>query len=185
MKSTKLASRYAKALFDLSIERGELETVNQDLALVKSVIKENRDFRGVIESPIIFPDKKNGVFKGVFNGKLSDTSFGFLSLIIRKKREPALGTICDEFLALYNKHHNIRIAHVLTAVPIKPELTEILRHLLEEDLHSTIQITTTVDERIIGGLMVEIDGYLYDASLLTRINRLRAEFSHNVYRAAF
>ena len=103
----------------------------------------------------------------------------------RKKREPALGTICDEFLALYNKHHNIRIAHVLTAVPIKPELTEILRHLLEEDLHSTIQITTTVDERIIGGLMVEIDGYLYDASLLTRINRLRAEFSHNVYQAAF
>ncbi|MBP5663622.1 MAG: ATP synthase F1 subunit delta [Bacteroidales bacterium] len=185
MKSTKLASRYAKALFDLAQQRGEIETVNQDLALVKSVLKENRDFKGVIESPVIFPDKKNSIFKGVFDGKLSDTAFGFLSLIIRKKREPALGIICDEFLALYNIHHNIKIARVVTASPITPELTEILRHLLEEETHSTIQIITAVDERIIGGLMVEIDGYLYDASLLTRINRLRAEFSHNVYRAAF
>ncbi|MBP5650863.1 MAG: ATP synthase F1 subunit delta [Bacteroidales bacterium] len=185
MKSTKLASRYAKALFEFAQQRGELDTVNQDLALVKSVIKENRDFRGVIESPILFPDKKNSIFKEVFKDKLSDTSFGFLSLIIRKKREPALGTICDEFLALYNIHHNIKIANIITAVPIKPELTETLRQMLEEDTHSTIQITTGVDERIIGGLMVEIDGYLYDASLLTRINRLRAEFSHNVYRAAF
>ncbi len=185
MKSTKLASRYAKALFEFAQQRGEIETVNKDLALVKSVIIENRDFRGVIESPIIFPDKKNSIFKEVFKGKLSDTAFGFLSLIIRKKREPSLGTICDEFLALYNIHHNIKIARVITAVPITAELTEMLRNLLEEDIHSTIQITTSVDERIIGGLMVEIDGYLYDASLLTRINRLRAEFSHNIYRAAF
>ena len=185
MKSTKLASRYAKALFEFAQPRGEIETVDQDLALVKSVIKENQELKAIIESPVIFPDKKNGIFNGVFNGKISDTTYGFLSLIIRKKREPALCTICDEYRALYNIHHNIKVAHIITAVPITAELTESIRELLEKDTQATIQITTSVDEKIIGGIMVEIDGYLYDASLLTRINILKAEFSHNIYQAAF
>ena len=185
MKSTRLASRYAKALFELARQQGEIDTVNQDLALVKSVIKENHELKAVIESPIIFHDKKNNIFKDIFNGKISDTTFGFLSLIIKKKREPALTSICDEYLALYNIHHNIKIAHVLTAAPMTPELTERLRKLLEDDTHSTIQFQTAVDENIIGGLMVMIDGYLFDASLLSSIRKLRAEFSHNIYQAAF
>ena len=185
MKSTKLAGRYAKALFEFAQQEGEIETVNQDLALVKSILKENHELKAVIESPVIFPDKKNGIFKDVFTGKISDITFGFLSLIIKKKREPAISSICDEYLALYNIHHNIKIAHVTTAAPMTPELTESLRKLLEEDTRATIQITTSVDEKIIGGIMVQIDGYLFDASLLTRINKLRAEFSHNIYQAAF
>ena len=185
MKSTKLASRYAKALFEFARQQEAIETVNLDLALVKAVIKENRELRAVIESPIIFPDKKDDIFRDLFSGKISDITFGFLSLIIKKKREPSISAICDEYLALYNIHHNIKIAHVTTATPLNPELAVSLQKLLEEETHSTIQIMEKVDENIIGGLMVKIDDFLFDASILSRINKLRAEFSHNIYQAAF
>lgn len=185
MKSTKLAGRYAKALFEFARQQGEIERVNKDLALVKAVIKENHELKAIIESPIIFPDKKNDIFSDLFSGKISDITFGFLSLIIKKKREPSLGAICDEYLILYNIHHNIKIAHVTTATPLNPELAASLQKLLEEETHATIQIQEKVDENIIGGLLVKIDDFLFDASILSRINKLRAEFSHNVYQAAF
>lgn len=185
MKSTKLAGRYAKALFEFARQQEAIETVNQDLALVKTVIKENRELKAVIESPIIFPDKKDDVFRDLFSGKISDITFGFLSLIIKKKREPSIGAICDEYLALYNIHHNIKIARVTTATPLNPKLAASLQKLLEEETHATIQIQEIVDENIIGGLLVKIDDFLFDASILSRINKLRAEFSHNIYQAAF
>ena len=185
MKSTKLAGRYAKALFDFAHQQEEIEAVNNDLALVKSVLKENSQLKAIIESPVIFPDKKNDIFADLFSGKISKTTFGFLSLIIKKKREPSLSTICDEYLKLYNIHHNIKIAHITTAVPLSEELAAALKQLLEEETHATIQLQEKIDENIIGGILVRIDDFLFNASILAKINKLRAEFSHNIYQAAF
>ena len=185
MKSTKLAGRYAKALFEFARQQEEIEEVNRDLALVKSVLKTNPQLKAVIESPIIFPDKKNDIFSDLFSGKISKTTFGFLSLIIKKKREPALSSICDEYLALYNLHHNIKIAYITTAIPLTEELAAALKRLLEEETHATIQIQEKVDANIIGGLLVKLDDFLFNASILAKINKLKAEFSHNVYQAAF
>jgi F-type H+-transporting ATPase subunit delta len=185
MRSTKLASRYAKSLFEFARERNQVEQVNEDLKLVKAVIKENRELKAVIESPIVFPDKKNAIFSGIFSGKISDTTFGFLSLLIKKRREPALTTICDEYTALYNILHNIKIAHIITAVPMSKEVTDELTQLLEKETHATIKLQENVDPDIIGGLIGMIDGYLFDASIISSIKKLRDEFSQNIYKAAF
>lgn len=185
MKSSKLASRYAKALFEFAKQNGQIEKVNEDLSLVKSVLKDNHDLKAVIESPVIFPDKKNDIFAAVFNGKLCDITFGFLSLTIKKKREPAIIAICDEYVKLYNIHHNIKIAFVTTGQPLSSELAEALKQLLEQETKATIQLQQVVDDKIIGGLLVRIEDFLFDASIQSRINKLRAEFSYNVYQAAF
>lgn len=185
MKSTKLASRYAKALFEFAQQDNQIEQVYNDLVIVKSVIKENNILKAVIESPIIFPDKKNAIFSSVFSEKISKITYGFLSLIIKKRREPALTTICDEYTALYNKLHNIKVAYIITAVPMSREVADELKRLLEQDTHATIQLEEFVDPNIIGGLIGMIDGYLFDASILSSIKRLRDEFSQNIYQAAF
>ncbi|MCQ2287006.1 MAG: F0F1 ATP synthase subunit delta, partial [Bacteroidales bacterium] len=62
MKSTKLANRYANALYMFAIEKDKLETVYKDILLLQGVFAENRDLRAVIESPVITPDKKSNVF---------------------------------------------------------------------------------------------------------------------------
>lgn len=185
MNSSKLATRYAKALFEFAKEKDQIQKVKEDLVLVKSVLKENYELKLVIESPIIFPDKKNDIFAGVFADKLSDTTFGFLSLTIKKKREPALITICDEYVRLYNKYNNIQVAFVTTVHPLSPALADAVKKLLEEETQSTIELQQILDDKIIGGLKIQIEDTLFDASILSSINKLRDEFSHNVYQAAF
>lgn len=185
MKSTKLANRYAHALYLFALENGQLEAVFEDIAMAKQVFRENRELRVIIESPIIVQEKKSAIFAAIFEGKISALTFGFLNLIIKKKREPAFCTIFREFDGFYYKHHNIKIATLTTAVPLDKALLEKIRAILEEQTKATVQIVEVVDKDIIGGFIIKIDDFLLDASLLGKINKLKLEFAHNIYQAAF
>jgi F-type H+-transporting ATPase subunit delta len=185
MRNPKLAGRYANALFTFSIEQKQLEKVYQDVILIKTVFKENRELKAVIESPVIFPDKKNHIFAEVFQNQLSDITFGFLRLMIAKKREPALMDICDEFVSLYYRHNNIKIAEVTTAQPLTKTMSTQLQQLLESQTGSTILLKSLINPEVIGGLLVQIDNFVVDASIQAKINRLKAQFSQNIYQAGF
>jgi F-type H+-transporting ATPase subunit delta len=185
MRNPKLAGRYANALFTFSIEQNQLEKVYQDITLIKTVFKENRELRAVIESPVIFPDKKNNIFAELFKNQLSDITFGFLRLMIAKKREPALMDICNEFVSFYYEHNNIKVAEITTAQPLTEAMSARLQQLLESQTGSTILLKPIINPEVIGGLLVQIDNFVVDASIQAKINRLKAQFSQNIYRAGF
>lgn len=185
MKSQKLAGRYANALYEFAVQENKLEETYQDILTLKEVFHENQELKAVIESPIITPDKKNNIFSALFEAKINTVSFGFLSLIIKKKREPALLMIFDEFINLYNKHHNIRIAQFTTAIAISDELANRIKGILEEQTHSTIELQRKVNPELIGGFIIKIDDFMVDTSLIGKINKLKLEFSNNIYQAGF
>lgn len=185
MKNTKLAGRYAKALHDFAIEQNVEEAVYQDILLLKKTFVENRELKVVIESPVIVAKKKETIFKEIFQQNISKITLDFLVLIIEKRREPELTIIFEKFIECYYQQHNIRKAKVTTAVELNPALLNEIKSLLEEQTHSTILLEQVVNPRIIGGLVVKVDDYLFDASLLGKINKLKAEFSQNLYQTNY
>lgn len=185
MKNTKVAGRYAKALHSFSLEQNVEEAVYQDILLLKNVFEENRELRVVIESPVIVSKKKESIFKEIFADKISKITLDFLVLIIEKRREPELTTIFEQYIACYYLQHNIRKAKVTTAIALNDELIGEIKKLLEEQTQSTIILEQIVNPKIIGGLIVKVDDFLFDASLLGKINKLKSEFSQNLYQTNF
>lgn len=185
MKNPKVASRYAKALYDYASENHEIEAVRDELLQIIEVLKENQELQIVLNSPVIVPSKKHTIFTQVFSDILSKTSFNFLDVIIKKKREPAIATICEEYIKLYNQAHNIKVAKLTTAQPLSEELVDKIRGILEEKTQSTIEIQQLVDPNIIGGILIKFDDYFIDASILSKINKLRQEFAHNIYQVNY
>lgn len=185
MKNPKLSNRYAKALYEFSLENDKLEAVYQDILFIKSVFHDNRDLFVVIESPIIFPDKKIKIFSDIFETKTSQITFGFLKLLIMKKREPALLQICEEFIKLYYKHHNIKIAQITTAQELDEALLLKIKNILEEQTHASIDLQIIIDSAIVGGFIVKVDDFVIDASILSKINQLKREFSFNIYQRQY
>ena len=170
MKNPKIANRYAKALFDFATEKNQVETVHKDLLLVLNTLKENRELLVVLDSPVIVPSKKRAIFKNVF---------------INKKREPMVAGICSEFTKLYNEHHHIKTVTLTSAMPLGSEIVEKIRAMLSEKTHYSIDIQQVVNPSIIGGIMVKMDDYFFDASISSKLNSLRQEFSHNIYQINF
>jgi len=185
MKNPKLSGRYAKALFDFAKEKNKLEEVNSDLRLFAKTLKENRELQVLLRNPVIEAFQKHKIFESIFNGTLHDISYQFLEVLLKKKREPALDTICEEFFKLYNAEHNIRTATIITVSPLSAQLKEKIVAMLAEQTHATIELQEIVDPILLGGFVIKMDDYFLDSSIHTKINKLRQEFSQNNFQVQF
>lgn len=185
MKNQKLSSRYAKALFDFAQERNQVEEVYGDLKLFAQTLKENRELQVLLRNPVIEAFQKHKIFESIFNGTLHDTTYQFLALLLKKKREPALDTICDEYFKLYNTAHNIRPVTIATATPLSEQMKDKIVALLTEQTHATIELQQIVDPNIIGGFVIKSGDYYINASILSKINKLKQEFSKNSFQVNF
>mgnify|MGYP001291051194 CR=1 FL=1 len=185
MKETKIANRYAKALFDLALEKNLIDKVKQDMDQVVSVCQQNKDFRLMLQSPIIFTDKKEAILKEVFEKQLEQISFFFLMIITRKKREAIIDSIAQQYVEIYKDYKNITDAQLSTAVEIDKAIKDKLIELLKEQTKGEIELETSVDEDLIGGFVLDYDNKKYDASIRKQIKKLQRDFDQNLYIREF
>ena len=185
MKNPKLSSRYAKALFDFAGEKNQIEEVYEDLQLFANTLKENRELQMLLRNPVIESHQKHQIFESIFNGTLHDISYQFLDVLLKKKREPALDTICEEFFKMYKSSKNIKTVTITTAQPLSDTLKSKVMTMLSEQTHANIDLVQVVDPEIIGGFVIQMDDYYLDSSILSKINKLRQEFSQNSFQVQF
>ena len=182
MNNPRLAGRYAKSLLDLAIEQTQLEAVYADVKLLKAIIKANPDFVSVLKSPVINSDKKEQIINSILDGRVGKTIFLFIQLLIRKTRESKLPEIVMSFLEQYNKLKQIHHVKLTTASPLSAETEQvILGKLRSVSSIEHIELESIVDDDIIGGFKIEVDGKLIDASILSDLNEVRKQFRTNEY----
>lgn len=180
MSTSRISSRYAKSLMDLSIERDELDAVKNDIESFSKLL-ENRDLYLMLKSPIINGSKKLQIFKSLFENKLNKTLFAFFEIIIKKGRETLLSEIVQEFINQYKIYNKITEVKITTASPLNDSaLSEIKNKLLASNITmEKLDVTTVVDDSIIGGFIIESGDKLYDASVQHKLSQLRNEIISN------
>lgn len=185
MRNILLAKRYAKALFDLAVEEGVIDRVSNDMILVADVMSENRELRRMMISPVIPPARKKLVVKKIFEGHLDKRTEAFLDILIRKGREEQVHDIAVEFKELYYNYKNIAIVEVTTAIAVDDKLRTKLASLMASKTPKTIQVVEKTDAEIIGGFILKLNDYQYNASIKKTIARLHKEFDENLYIKGF
>src|SRR5215831_11013677 len=103
MPNPRLASRYAKSLIDLALEKDQLGKIFADMEWLQEVIKQSRDFRNLLRSPIIKAEKKAKVVDQIIKGKVSESTSIFIHLLIVKGRENSLQEIITSFVSQYKE----------------------------------------------------------------------------------
>lgn len=185
MKNILLARRYAKALFDLAVEDGVLDQVNDDMKLIADVLSENKELRRMLLSPVIPPARKKVVVKKIFEGKIDKRSLTFIDIIIRKGREEQIHDIALQFYESYLDHKNIAIVEITTAAEIDKELRLKMVKLMESKTSKTIQMSEKINPDIIGGFKLKLNDYQYDASIKQIFTKLHKEFDKNLFIKGF
>ncbi|MDD5570053.1 MAG: ATP synthase F1 subunit delta [Bacteroidales bacterium] len=185
MKQKKVSSRYAKALFELSIETKQLEDIKNDIDLIYQVTNDSREFDVVLSSPIIGVDKKIAIFKAVFENKIKELTFSFIRIIVTKNRVSNLKEIAEKFIKLYKEYKGIKTAHLLTAVKIDNETRNKIIQIVKKALNSEIELVEKVNPNILGGFVLTVEDRQYDASIMDKIKELKLDFNINVYERKF
>jgi F-type H+-transporting ATPase subunit delta len=182
MPNPRLAGRYAKSLIDLAKEQGQLEVVYADMKFLQMVCKNSRDFVNVLRSPIIQAGKKQSIFDAVVKDKVSNLTGLFSKLLVNKGREGDLPEVVDAFIDQYNEIKDIHKVKLITAVEVSEELKQNIIAKVQESQHfGTIELETGVDDKLIGGFILEFNNNLLDKSILRDVNDIRKQFSKNVY----
>lgn len=185
MKETRVANRYAKALFEMAIEMKLLDRVKKDIDLVFSVCQQNRDFVLMLKSPVIKETKKQNILKDIFAKHLHELTFKFLLLIARNRREQIIMEIAQQFIVIYKEYKNILPTMLTTAIKLDAETRDSIVSLLGERVKAEIELTEQIEEDIIGGFILEFEDNQYDASVLRKIKKLKHEFDINLYVKGF
>ncbi len=182
MPNPRLADRYAKSLVDLSTERGQLEAVHADMQYIEAVCRKSKEFVNLLKSPIIKADQKNAIITAVTNGKVSELTGTFINLLVRKGRESDLPEISMAFVNQYNTIKDIHRVKLTTAVEVSPELKRSIETKVKTAAGmGTVELETEVDDRLIGGFILEFNNNLVDASILRDLKDINKQFNENLF----
>jgi F-type H+-transporting ATPase subunit delta len=185
MKNILLSKRYAKALFDLALSSEQLEHVHADMKLVSDTLDENRELRKLMTNPVVPPSRKKIVVRSIFGPHVQELSLAFLDILIRKGREQEIGFIATHFGQMYLDHKNIAIVNLTTAAPLEPALEKRISALIGVKTNKSISISSSVDPKLIGGFVLQMGDYQYDASIKRIIKRLHDDFDRNLFVKEF
>jgi len=180
MPNPRLATRYAKSLIDLAIEKAQLEKIFADMQWLQQVCKQSRDFANLLKSPIIKPEKKQKVVEAIIKGNVSDITALFVRLLIAKGRENNLPEIITAFINQYKQYKNIYTVKLATAAPLNDDLKNaIIDQIRKTSEMKDIELETTVNEDLIGGFVLQAGDKLIDASVAYDLKQIARQFENN------
>ncbi len=181
MAEIKVAKRYAKAFLGLVTEKGKLEEAFKDMSLLYETTSGNKDLVNMLKSPVVNTDKKIGILKDIYGGKLSETTMLFLTLITKKRREGAIPEIAGAFVNQYKQLKGITTAVVSSAALLTEDAKKRIHEVVQKEIGGTIELKTEVNPELIGGFILRIGDKQLDTSILSRVEELKQEFRSNEY----
>lgn len=172
-----IASTYAKALFDLSLENKKTEKIYQDIILIENAVEDNKDLLHFLSDVTLAKEDKKKALIGIFKKYLNQETMNFLQVLVDKSRGGYLKKICDEYKKLYLQHHDIKEAVIYAAFELDDKQVKEIKDVLVKKYKTDFVTKVIVDEDIIGGIKIKVDDLIIDGSISSRIDRLKNSIS--------
>ena len=174
MKQTILAKRYAKAIFTVGQEQEKYEEYDEALQGLAELYSTHPDVVDALTNPLYPMDVKENVMKGIVSSMKVDTIMGnFLNLLVQKQRAEILPEIAASYKTMVDEAKNISHGNVISAIELSDELKENVQSILEKLTGKKVELTTSVDQSIIGGIIAQVGDLVLDGSIKTQLAGLK------------
>jgi F-type H+-transporting ATPase subunit delta len=165
------AKRHAQAVFQLALERGELEKWLEDLKTIATTLSQPQ-LMAILESPKVHPDEKMELIRRCLPG-VSQLALNLVYLLVARRRLRLIDQIVSEYQRLADAYQGLEHAEVITAIPLDEEDKKRLSERLAELTGTRIMLSTKVNPNVIGGFVVRIGDRLIDGSTKSKLDSLR------------
>ena len=173
----KLVSKtYGDALFELALEENRIDGLFEEVQALKSVLKENPEFSGLMNHPKIDKEDKEAVMDAVLKGRVSDELAGLFRIVVTNNRYSDIFSILDYFIDQVKEYKRIGTSYVET--PLKLDDSQRLaveKKLLDTTDYETMEIHYTEDPALIGGMVIRIGDKVVDSSVRSKLDELTKE----------
>jgi F-type H+-transporting ATPase subunit delta len=169
-----IARVYADALFEAAQDKDKLDEIHSELGQFADSMNESHDMRVFFFSPYFSSDDKRKAIQETVSGE-SDEFRNFLELLAEKHRMPAIFAIrrrFDELWAEANKRLEVTLT---SAIELDQSVVDEVGRAVEKQTNRTIDLEANVDPEILGGIVLRVGNRVLDASLRSKLEKLRKE----------
>ena len=169
-----IATVYARSLFQAAQEKDKLDAVRDQLGEIADAIAENRDLQVFFFSPYFSSqEKKEGISKAIKGG--NENFVRFLELLAERHRMPAIFRIRREFDRMWREVNKLLPVEVTSAIELDESVTARIGEEIGRQTGRKVELTTIVDPDVLGGIVLRVGNSILDASIRTRLERLRKQ----------
>lgn len=168
------ANRYARALFDVTLQEGDLSQVERDLTAMVALTREHADALEPVMHHSVPDAARRAVVETLAHRLgLCTQVRKLLGLLAGRGRFDLLPHLAEAYRERLLAYQNIVRAHVTSAAPLTPENTTALQASLGRATGKKVELSLSVDKELIGGLVARIGSTVYDGSVRTQLGKIR------------
>ena len=175
----KLVSKtYGDALFELSLEEKKEDILFEEAKTFLEVIRNDDELVRFMKHPKIVKEEKIKTGKNIFDGRFSKEFAGFLLVLIQKDRFAEVEKTLEYFIGRMKEHKKIGVAYISTATVLSDVQKEIIAaRLLETTDYESFEMNYTVDETLLGGMVIRVGDRVVDTSIKNKLRELSKQLS--------
>jgi len=172
--STGIASRYATAVFELARDGNALDTLERDIETLEASLSDSADFRDLVHSPVYSREQQGNAIGAIASKMgLTDMLANTLRLMASKRRLFVLPQLLAGLRARIADAKGEVTAEVRAATALTADQEKALAEALKSSVGKDVKMNVTVDESLIGGLVVKVGSKMIDTSIRSKLAALQ------------
>lgn len=173
MKNSAAAARYARAVFELGLELGQLEKLTSELTALSEIYQTSAELRGAVQNPVLPPSVREKLVREVARrAKLSQMATRTLLVLLRRQRMGILPELVRELVRLTDEKNGVCRAKITSANSLSQSFLQRIKISLEKSTGKRVELEHQEDASLIGGLITQVGDNLFDGSLEGRLRQL-------------
>lgn len=173
MSEAVVAKRYAEALFQIGTEKNTLQSLGNDLRIIRDVFTGNKEISMFLSHPRVSGETKKDMIDNALKG-IDKYAVNTLKLMIDRDRTDIIPLLTDYFINLVNEENKVAEGKVYSVRELtKNEKSELEKSFAKRLNKKQIELTNIVDPSILGGVKIQIGNTIYDGTISGKLNRLK------------
>lgn len=171
--AAKVASPYARALFDFSVENNIMHQITADFQNLEIFLENSVELTDYLNNPVVNNDAKQDVLAKTLKSQVNAETFKFLMVLVTRNRINILNSIITNYLELVYETASIKMIEVSTAFAFtNSQKTTLIKKLKELTNAREIRLVVTVDSSLIGGFLIKTSSKVIDFTVKNQLQNL-------------
>tara|TARA_B100000749_G_scaffold122825_1_gene93896 strand:+ start:139736 stop:140281 length:546 start_codon:yes stop_codon:yes gene_type:complete len=181
MRYSEVSARYAKSIYDLAQESGSRQQVFEELQALRSAFHKDATIKDYIYSDFVTADLKEKALNASLDSKTTDLVKNFVLLLARRGRLQLIDEIIDAFQATSDEAHGVTRGTVKAASALSEDQQRAIEEKIADVTGKKVILNYELDPSVIGGLIAEVGGYVFDDTVITHLRRLKDDLKRRAH----
>ena len=173
-----IASRYAKALYSLSLDQNNLTEREEQVKQLLDIFNENESFIMLLSNEFLTIQERQEVARKVLQG-IDEDILDLIYIVIKNHRVKYLKDIMQAFISDANSYQGVKEGLLYSSIELDKKTIQRMEEAIGKKEGCKVALKLIVDQTLIGGVRIYINDHIYDSSIISQIERMKRKFLRN------